>query len=76
MMGFLSENLSTIVITLILIIVVALIVRGMIRDKKAGKLCSGCSGGCGGCSGCHTAPAVHQTKSEKKKGLGGNPSRL
>lgn len=38
-----------------LVLIIGLIVRGMIRDKKAGK-CSGCSGctGCPswGCCGC------------------------
>ena len=38
-----------------LVLIIGLIVRGMIRDKKAGK-CSGCSGGTGcpsrGCCGC------------------------
>ena len=36
-----------------LVLIIGLIVRGMIRDKKAGK-CSGCTGcpsrGCCGCS--------------------------
>ena len=29
----------------------ALIVRGMIRDKRSGK--SGCGGNCGDCGACH-----------------------
>lgn len=52
MLGFLMENISTIVIAIVLVAVVTLVVRGMIRDKKAGKCCGGCSG-CGGSSGCH-----------------------
>lgn len=65
MIEFLTANLATIVISIVLIAVVALIIRGMIRDKKAGKLCSGCSGGCGCCggSGCHSA---HTTANHKK----------
>ena len=35
-----------------LVLIIGLIVRGMIRDKKAGK-CSGCSG-CTGCTGCRS----------------------
>ena len=38
-----------------LVLIIGLIVRGMIRDKKAGK-CSGCSG-CSGCTGCAGCPS-------------------
>ena len=54
-MTFLMENLSTVIIGLILAGVVYLVVRKMIRDRREGKGC-GCSGGCAGCSGasmCH-----------------------
>ena len=54
-MAFLMENLSTVIIGLILAGVVYLVVRKMIRDRREGKGC-GCSGGCAGCSGasmCH-----------------------
>ncbi len=50
-MAFLMANLSTIVISLILIGVVCLIIRTMIRDRKAGKGCGGCPGGCHSCHG-------------------------
>ena len=56
MLAWLSANLVNIVICAILILVVGLIIRGMIRDRKAGKSscggnCGSC-GACGGCSGC------------------------
>ena len=38
------------IVLAVLTLVVALVVRGIIRDKKKGK-CGGCSG-CSGCSGC------------------------
>ena len=38
------------IVIAVLVMVVALIVRGMIRDKKKGK-CSGCSG-CSSCASC------------------------
>ena len=52
-----------IVVIAVLVLIIGLIVRGMIRDKKKGKCCgcSGCSGcsskgACGGnCSGCGKA---------------------
>ena len=46
-MAFLMENLSTVIIGLILAGVVYLVVRKMIRDRREGKGC-GCSGGCAG----------------------------
>ncbi len=36
-----------IIVIAVLVLIIALIVRGMIRDKKKGKCC-----GCSGCSGC------------------------
>ena len=35
------------IVIAVLVLIVALIIRGMIRDKKKGKCC-----GCSGCSGC------------------------
>lgn len=46
-------NLPTFVILLILAVAVGVVVRKMIKDKKAGKGCSGCSGCSGGCCGGH-----------------------
>ncbi|MBR4990901.1 MAG: FeoB-associated Cys-rich membrane protein [Oscillospiraceae bacterium] len=46
-------TLGDIIVISALVMIVALIIRGMIRDKKQGK-CSGCSGcsDCSSCSGC------------------------
>ena len=58
MTGWLSANIGTIVVRVILIAAVALIVRKLLKDKKAGKSICGCSadgtcsGHCAGCSGC------------------------
>ena len=56
MIAWLSANLANIVIIAILIVVVTLVIRGMIRDKKAGKSSCGCNcascGACGSCGGC------------------------
>lgn len=46
MLHWLSANLGTIAVALILAAVVALVVRSLVRKKKAGSSC------CGGCSGC------------------------
>lgn len=47
------SNISTILVGLVVIGIVALAVRSIIKDKKSGK---GCGGGCSGCAGsgtCH-----------------------
>ncbi|MDO4299559.1 MAG: FeoB-associated Cys-rich membrane protein [Lachnospiraceae bacterium] len=49
--------MSTVIISLILIVIVAVIVRGMYRDKQAGKNSCGC-----GCQGCASAGICHQMK--------------
>ena len=56
MLTWLSGNLANIVITVVLILVVGLVIRGMIRNKKAGKSSCGCNcascASCGSCGGC------------------------
>ena len=54
MLSWLQANLVSIVITLILLAAVALIIRQLVLDRKAGKhicggSCGSCGGGCGGC---------------------------
>ena len=56
MSAWLSANLINIILIAVLALVVGLLIRGMIRDRKAGKSscggnCAAC-GACGGCSGC------------------------
>ena len=55
MFEWIWENLGTILVSLALAIVVALIILGMRRDKKRGK--SSCPGGCAGCSHCGSCPS-------------------
>ena len=45
-------TMGDIIVLAVLTAVVVLIIRGMIRDKKAGKC-----GGCSGCSGCQSCPS-------------------
>ena len=67
MLLWLEANLVSILITTLLIAAVALIIRGLIRDRKAGKhICGGscgacaCSGACGGgCQGCPMKGRCH-----------------
>ncbi len=54
MLLWLQENLSTIVIGAVLLLVVIAIIRSMVRDKKQGK--SSCGANCAHCAmggACH-----------------------
>ena len=61
MMAWLSANLVNVALILAIALTVSLLIRGMIRDRKAGKPscggnCAGC-GACGGCSACGSCSA-------------------
>lgn len=50
MLQWISMNIGTILISLVLVAVVGLIIRSMIRQKKQGK--SSCGGNCAACAAC------------------------
>ncbi|MGN1423221.1 MAG: FeoB-associated Cys-rich membrane protein [Oscillospiraceae bacterium] len=54
MLEFLAENYGSIIVGAALIVIIALIIRKLVRDKRAGKCscgsCSACGKGCSGCS--------------------------
>ena len=53
MLAWLSANLINIALVFVIVLVVALLLRSMIRDKKAGRSsCGGNCADCGACSGC------------------------
>ncbi len=64
MIKYISDNISTILILIVLLAVVALIIRGLVRDVKSGRsfcamsatgTCGSCAhrkDGCPDCSGC------------------------
>ncbi len=53
MMTWISNNIANILITGALILIVASIIRNMIKSKRQGGSCSGCSG-CSSASACHS----------------------
>ena len=57
MLDWITENLSTIVVSLILVLVVAAIIRKLVRDKKKGKSSCGCN-----CAHCAMAGSCHKPK--------------
>ena len=63
MVAWLSANLINIVLVALIVLIVAFLIRGMIRDRRAGKSscggsCASC-GACGGCSSCSQCGAVN-----------------
>ena len=64
MLSWLQANLASILVGLVLLAAVALIVRRLVLDKKAGRhicggSCGSCGGGCGGCGGCPMQGKCH-----------------
>lgn len=60
---WLSENIGTIVISLGLLLIVFLIIRGMIRDRREGR--SSCGSACSHCpmsGACHKKALVQRRK--------------
>ena len=58
MLAWFAANLINIVLILVVAGVVGLIVRGMIRDRKAGR--SSCGGSCADCGACHGCGTCRQ----------------
>jgi len=56
-MKFLTDNLGTIIVTLIVLVIVSLIIIKMIKDKKHGKSSCGCD-----CKNCPNSPYCHSSK--------------
>lgn len=58
MLSWLSANIGTILVLLVLAVIVAAILASMVKDKRAGKSPT-CGGNCGhcsmGCAACHAA---------------------
>ena len=70
MSAWLSANFVNIALILAITLLVALLLRGMIRDRKAGKRscggnCASC-GACAGCSACNPCAAMKRTRTPKK----------
>ena len=63
MFVWLSANLINIILVAVLVLIVGLLLRGMIRDKKAGKSsCGGSCASCGACGGCSVCNQCGATK--------------
>ena len=61
MFSWLADNLATVLISLVLLVIVFFIVRYLLNNRKSGK--SSCGGGCAHCAyngSCH--PNCHSKK--------------
>ena len=59
MFAWLSANLINIALIAVIALVVGLLIRGMIHDKKAGK--SSCGGNCASCGACGKCGAARKS---------------
>ncbi len=79
MLNWLSVNLVNIALIAALVLIVGLLIRGMIRDRKAGKSpCGGNCAACGACKGCSACGQCGAAKggirTDHTNGVSGNPS--
>ncbi len=59
-MQWISDNLSTIIVSGILLVIVGLIIAAMVENKRKGKSSCGC-----GCSGCGMNGVCHEKDTKK-----------
>lgn len=55
MLAWITENIGTILISAVLLLVVVLIIRKLVKDKKKGKSSCGCN-----CTHCAMSGSCHQ----------------
>ena len=60
MLTWLSANLINIVLVAVIVLITGLLIRSMVRDKKAGKSsCGGSCASCGACGSCGSCGAAN-----------------
>ena len=64
--SWISDNIGTIIICAVLLIIFALLILGLIRDKKKAAAKGGCTGCCSCCSGCHCGYASVNCEAKKR----------
>ena len=67
MLAWLSANLINIVLIAVIVLITGMLIRSMIRDRKAGKSsCGGNCASCGACSKCSLTKKADSIKSISK----------
>ena len=73
MLAWLSANWINLILIAVLTLIVGLLLRGMIRNKIAGKRSCGCScASCEACSGCSACAACGSMKGAAMQDRSGN----
>lgn len=67
MLQFLENYGSSIIVAIVITLIVFLVIRSMLKDKKNGKGSCSCGGSCDSCGACaHCHPSTKASKSESK----------
>ena len=73
MLNWLSANLVNIALIAALVLIVSLLIRSMVRDRKAGKSpCGGNCAACGACKGCSACGSCHAMNGRGTTGISGS----
>ena len=59
MLTWITANLATILVCAVLLLIVGLVLRKLIMDKKQGRSSCGCDNAYGSCSGCAMRGKCH-----------------
>ncbi len=62
MVAWLQNNVATLIISAVIIVIVCAVILGMVKNKKKGRTSCGC-----GCAGCAMNGACHGNDNDKKK---------
>ena len=73
MLAWLSANLINIVLIAVIVLITGMLIRSMIRDRKAGK--SSCGGNCASCGVCSGCSACSKCSMMKKADSANNFSK-
>ena len=69
MLAWLSANWINLILIAVLTLIVALLIRSMVRDRKAGKRsCGGNCASCGACGGCKINAATMNNRTNSVSG--------
>ena len=73
MLNWLSVNLVNIALIAALVLIVGLLIRSMVRDRKAGKSpCGENCAACGACKGCSACGSCHAMNGKGTTGISGS----
>jgi len=72
MLEFISANLATVIVGLVLVVIVAALIRGLVKGRAS---CGPCSGDCGSCGACGGKTYSEYQGEIKIKRIGGDNTK-